>query len=609
MCGIVGYVGDGSSEMLKHMNDALQHRGPDGEGCWVGERVGLGHRRLSIVDLSTRGTQPMADSRGRYQIVFNGEIYNHKELRDNLRHEDISWRSDTDTEVILELYARKGMETFALLRGMFAIGIYDAQEKILVLARDRMGQKPLYWHQSGDTLIFASELKALRRHALGRNFTISQAGLFDYIQNDCVQTPHTIYEGVYKVPRASCIVFSKGSTKVSSYVSSSPHFDTISFSDAAAYLDELLSKSISYRLMADVPVGVWLSGGIDSSIVAWYASKQSQSVVSTFSIGFSESSYDESSYAKEVAGLIGSKHYHKVCTEQDALGIVEKIPDIFDEPVADASVIPTYLLSQFTKRHVTVALGGDGGDELFAGYPTFQADMPASVYGWLPQPARSLFVRGVELLPETNKYLSFATKARAFVSGYSSNMYERHAGWLASFPDKAAVELLGLGSADALGQTGFDGNALLSWYERRYLMDQVLVKVDRASMACGLEARAPFLDHELVDFVRQLPYSYKLKGLKTKALLKYLMKDRLPSGILHRKKQGFGVPVGAWFRGPLRQVLTDTLSESSVRSGGFFNEKYVTRLISEHMSGRINHGKKLWNLFVFELWRQRWAGK
>lgn len=608
MCGIAGYLGDGSKELLERATDALKHRGPDNCGYLVRDGVGFGHRRLSIIDTSERGNQPMLLPDKSVAIILNGEVYNYKELRSALEKSGKEFVSESDTEVLLHLYTIYGEDFLKDVRGMFAIALYDFANKKLLLARDRMGEKPLYWTKQGETLWFASELKAL--FAVGIPKEIDKRSLNQYLQFDYVPTPRTMIEGVYKLEPATILIVSNGEISKKKFWSPPQAELDISEADALEKLDALLADSTDMQLTADVPLGVFLSGGIDSSTVAYYAAKAGKKI-DTFSIGFEEKSFDESSFARLAAKHLGTKHHEEVMRSRDALDLVRDIPDVFSEPVADPSVIPTMILSRFARKSVTVALGGDGGDELFAGYPTFQAHGLGALYASLPGGVRKGIERAVEYLPTSHANFSLSYNLKKFVGSGTQDPLHRHLEWLGTFDTAARKRLLGsvepvFETADTFRREfeGGDMNALLYTYMRTYLMDQVLVKVDRASMHYALETRAPFLDYRVVDFVLALPYAMKYRG--TKYLLKQLMKDKLPHEIVFRKKKGFGIPLAEWLTSELRPLSEELLSEESLGKHGLFDPLYVAERKKQHMDKTRDNRKELWNLMVFQMWYQKW---
>ena len=623
MCGIGGFWGEGNDKTLTNMNAVLARRGPNDAGIWKEGKVGLAHTRLSIIDLSDAGHQPMESSTGKTVIVFNGEIYNYKELRRELEGA-YAFRGKSDTEVILALYERDGTKAFNALNGMYAFALYDSHAKMLYLVRDRLGKKPLYWGLFDGTLVFGSELKALMRHEKFKK-EIDPFAVQLYLTYECVPTPYSIFKNVRKVQAGGYVAFSWGSDpREELYWTLSREPLDISFSDALSLLDEKLARAVERRLISDVPLGVFLSGGIDSSTVAYYAKRASASPLQTFSIGFTDKDFDESEYAGTMARALGVEHSMEYFSPAEC---IELIPEVFayvDEPLADASALPSYLLASFTKRHVSVALGGDGADELFAGYPTFQAEALLRAYLSLPAFVRQKAIEPlIQMMPVRHTYFSLDFKLKKFLEGARAPDRHRHLHWLGAFSDDEAREVAsgGLRShwrgatpyshldqffRENTSRDGFLNDVLWS-YLRTYCMDEVMVKVDRTSMAHGLEVRAPFLDHTVVEFVQNLPYQYKFRRLRGKHILKQLMKDRLPREIIHRKKQGFAVPIGRWLRRELKPLAHELLSKEALAEHGFFNYARVAHLLAEHEEGKKDHRKKIWTLLVFQLWYRQWA--
>ena len=622
MCGISGFTDSAldphrAASIIRAMCRAIRHRGPDDEGYHVDARTALGMRRLSVIDLDG-GHQPMSNEDGTLWTVFNGEIYNFAELRAELapRHR---FRSRSDTEVILHLYEEGGPGAVDRLDGMFAFAVWDAVRGRLVLARDRMGKKPLHYALLGSELVFASELKALLQHpGVGRS--ISLPALSRYLVHDYVPTPRTIFDGVHKLPPGHMLVYEAGTLRLYRYwdLLSPREGSDRSVDDDAAALRQLLDGAVRRRLVSDVPLGAFLSGGIDSSAVAALMTRHSTGRVKTFTIGFAEKSFDEAAHGRRVAALLGTDHHEAVMTAETVWDLVARIGRFLDEPLADASFLPTYLLSRFTREHVTVALSGDGGDELFAGYPTYPAHRLARLIAGTPAPVLRAARGLAERLPVSHANFSLDFKIRKFAAGLGPPLEIRHALWLGSF---APAELPGLLTADAwhavrtedvfsevrahaaaAGDRDWLSTALYL-DAKLYLQDGVLVKVDRASMACSLEVRCPFLDTGVVEFASRLPASRKLRGLTTKYVLKRSLQDLLPGNVLHRPKKGFGIPLGRWIRGALRDLFEETLAPRRIAAQGILRPDAVSRLLREHVDGRRDHRKKLWNLFVFQQWQ------
>jgi len=616
MCGIAGFIGKGDERNLLSMIGAIEHRGPDDRGHFLRDGVGLAHARLSILDLSSAGHQPMWNDRKDVVVIFGGEIYNFQALKKEFNLEKkYHFQSKTDTEVILHLYEELGEECFKELDGMFAIAIYDFKENKLLLARDRIGEKPLYWGIFGQTLIFGSELSALKIHPLVK-YELNQKVLGQYLVREYVPTPHTIFEGIFKLEPGHYLVYEKDEVVKKSFWSIPTQVSKIGFKEAVDSLDKLLKKGVNERLVADVPVGIFLSGGIDSSTLAYYAQKVSDQKIKTFSIGFDEESFDESIYANQVATFLSTDHYHKQISAKDSINALDRAISSMGEPLADPTIIPNLLLSEFTRSKVTVALGGDGGDELLAGYQTFQAEKVLSLYKILPSIVRNnLLDPLIKALPASDKNFGLSFKLQKFIEGANFPSLERHQRWLQAFSKEDLQDLLTLKTYQSvawidpyttcMGQENSLPQGILNSYIYSYLMDGVLSKTDRASMHYALEVRAPFLGKEIVEFLTILPYEYKIRGFTTKYILKELMKDKLPKNIVYRKKRGFAIPISEWLKKDLKPLLQETLSRDKLSKQGIFNSDYVEKIIEEHMAGTKNHRQRLWTLFIFQLWHDK----
>jgi asparagine synthase (glutamine-hydrolysing) len=627
MCGITGWANldsrtppaEGAEELLHAMCERMIHRGPDSEGLFVTSGAALGMRRLAIIDLIT-GEQPVFNEDRSVAVVLNGEIYNYRDLRDDLEKRGHTFRSASDTEVLPHLYEEYGDEMVNELNGMFAFALWDSKRRRMLIARDRFGEKPLYWGVFANTLIFASEPKVLLAHPAVKPSLNLQA-LRQYLSFDYIPAPLSIYEEINKLPAAHRLTLEAGHITVEPYWQLS--YKTVSpvpsERDAAEQLRELLADAVRMRLVSDVPLGVLLSGGVDSSSVAALAVRASSEAVKTFSISFAESSFDESTYARAVAKFLGTDHHEERLSANLAANLVSEIGSWMDEPFSDPSLVPTYLLSRFTRKHVTVALGGDGGDELFAGYEMYAGHRWAEIYKRVPALVRTGLVEPlVRLLPVKTKNLSLDFKASRFVAGSKYDPVARHHVWFGSFTPHEQSELL---TAEVLDETNGDIYAqarqlaeecdhtdlitrMQSVDTRLYLAEDILTKVDRASMAVSLEVRAPFLDRRVAEFAASLPSNYKLRGRKTKYILKKAVDELLPPFVTRRSKKGFGVPVAEWLKGKLRPLARDLLSPERVRRAGVFNPDYVERLQNEHERGVANHRKLLWTLLMFELWHE-----
>jgi len=626
VCGIVGNVlarGDRTPDpaVLKRMNDRLVHRGPDDEGFFLEGPAALAMRRLKIIDLAT-GHQPMSGEHRRVWAVFNGEIYNYRELTAELTGRGHTFTTRSDTEVIVHGYEERGLAALGGLEGMFAFALWDAPARTLVLARDRLGIKPLYYAVLPEQIVFASELKALVEHpAIDR--TLDLTALSRYLAHEYVPAPASIFRAIRKLPAGHWLTYTDGRLKVEPYWTVDFRPDrAIDAAEAAERLRAVLDLAVRQQLVSDVPLGVFLSGGIDSSAVAALAARRIGGRLKTFSIGFEDPSFDESAHARRVAQALGTDHHEEVLDAGGACDLVARLPDLLDEPLGDASLIPTFLLSRFTRRSVTVALSGDGGDELFAGYPTYQAHRLARVVDLVPHWLRRRLVRpAVERLPVSLSNLSLDFKLKRFFEGLDYADAERHAVWLGSFTPAEQRALL---TPDALARmeappsyAAFHeilANApsvrglerMLYLDLKGYLGEGVLTKTDRASMACSLEVRVPLLDHRVVELAARLPMGLKLHGLTTKYILKRALAGVLPRETLRRPKKGFGIPLGHWFRNELRPLVREVCGADAIRRGGLFRPEMVERLLTEHESRRRDHRKKLYTLLAFQLWSSRY---
>ena len=627
MCGITGWANldshapppDGARDLLHAMCERMVHRGPDSEGLFATTGVALGMRRLAIIDLVT-GEQPAFSEDRSIAVVLNGEIYNYRELRALLEKRGHSFRSASDTEVLPHLYEEYGDAMVNELNGMFAFALWDSRRRRLLIARDRFGEKPLYWGVFDNTLLFASEPKVLLAHPAVKPSLNLQA-LRQYLSFDYVPAPLTIYRGINKLTAAHKLTLERGEVKVERYwkLDYKTKEPAPSEREAADHLRELMADAVRMRLVSDVPLGVLLSGGVDSSTIAALAVRASSEAVKTFSISFAEASFDESAYARGVAKFLGTDHHEERLSANLAANLVSEIGSWMDEPFSDPSLVPTYLLSRFTRKHVTVALGGDGGDELFAGYPMYVGHRWAEIYKYVPGVVRrGLIEPVVRGLPVKTKNLSFDYKALRFITGARYDTVARHHIWFGSFTPDQQQQLL---TPDALAATNSEIYAdareiaeecnnddlvtrMQSVDTRLYLAEDILTKVDRASMAVSLEVRAPFLDPRVAEFAASLPSNYKLRRMKTKYILKKAVRDLLPGFVTRRGKKGFGVPVAEWLKFNLRPLARDLLSPERVRRAGVFNADYVARLQDEHERGVANHRKLLWTLLMFELWHE-----
>lgn len=628
MCGIAGALsstGEDLKPIVSAATAALVHRGPDDAGLWSDGVCALGHRRLSIIDLSDAGRQPMPSEGGEIWITFNGEIYNFESLRRELETVGHRFRTRTDTEVIIRAYEEWGEKCIERLRGMFAFAIWDQRRRRLTVARDRAGKKPLFYARLGERFFFASELQSLLAiPQIPRD--INFAALDSYLSWGYVPAPQTAFEAVRKLLPAHYLTVDVSDDGLKESIQSYWSLDyapklNISEREAAEMLREKLTESVRLRMISDVPLGAFLSGGIDSSIVVGLMAQASSTPVKTFSIGFEESDYNELDHARRVAERWGTDH-HEFVVKPDALSILPKLARHFGEPFADSSAIPTYYISEMTRRSVTVALTGDGGDESFAGYDRYLAnriaDRMQSVPGFALA-ARSL----ASALPASKDHKNRWQRVRRFFAAAAEPRAERYGMWVSgstghfSEYDKSQIysgdlrSMLNEKRPVSWMESLFDAadnldpiDASMSVDVRSYLPYDLLVKVDITSMAVGLEARSPLLDHEVMELAARLPVSYKLNGRVSKYLLKTAFADLLPQENARRGKMGFGVPVGKWFRGPLSELLRDALLSGDGLVRNCFNASTLSSLVAEHLEGNVDHGFQLWNLLMLEMWHR-----
>jgi asparagine synthase (glutamine-hydrolysing) len=613
MCGIAGFLGNGNFDIGQNMIRSILYRGPDFQNVFFQENVCLAHARLSIIDLDSRSNQPFFNASRTFAIVFNGEIYNYLEVKKELlKTNKYIFSTTSDTEVLINAYQEYGKDCVKKIHGMFAFVIYDFQNKELFIAKDRLGKKPLYYSLCYDgSFVFASELKAVLKHPSVKN-EINFEAINQYLTFDYFPTPNTINANVFKLEPAHFMVVKNGRiVEKSNYWSHNFETNkTISFKKALEKLDVLLNNATKSRLMSDVPLGVFLSGGLDSSTIAYYAQKNSSQKINTFSIGFEDKSYDEKDFAMQVAKHLGTEHHIEILTSAKTLKLIDEIFPFMDEPYADASIIPTYFLSKFTKQYVTVALGGDGSDEMLAGYPTFISDKYKMPFQRCSSRIINTLIGIVNYLPASDKNISFDFKLKQFLRGFSSNENYIHQLWLGSFlpnekellfkkqvfesiNDKSGLNILDKYFCNEIYS---EFNKITNYYYQTYLLDDILVKVDRASMYSSLEVRAPFLDTQIVEFLNTIPKKFKIRGTEGKYLLKKLMENKLPHNIIYRSKKGFGIPLSEW----IREDLKSTIQETLMAEDNLFNSCYIEKLLKEHYSKKYNHRKLIWNLFVLK---------
>jgi asparagine synthase (glutamine-hydrolysing) len=615
MCGILGYT-HVNTRLPRGVIDAalkaLTHRGPDHQGCFQSELISLGATRLRILDLES-GDQPLISPDGDVIVVFNGEIFNHHELRLELEGHGVRFETRCDTEVILHAFLRWGSDCFSRLRGMFAIAVWVQSERKLVLARDRMGIKPLYYCRHEGELYFASELKCIfAQPEVPRRICLE--GLNCFLSLNYVPAPHTLVEGISKLRPGHLLEWRNQSLRVRSYIQKQ---DTAapprSIAEACEELDDLLQKSVCEQLVSDVPAGIWLSGGLDSSTILRYAANAGSARLRTFSITFKGRSFDESDSIREISRHFGSRHTEFNLDENaDLEGAIQKIAYYSDEPSADAGALPAWFLAQMSSQDVTVVLTGEGADELFAGYLTYKADRYSAAARRAPAFLRRAAFRAASLLPVSDDKISFEYKLKRFLHGSLLEPEMAHVYWNGTFTEAEKREFFRFADAGPLAAMlgnmpkGAGIERYLAFDQRYYLADDILYKVDRMSMAHSLEARPPFLDPRIVDFAARLPERFKLHGAKSKYVLRRLMQDKLPPNVLRRPKIGFDIPVHDWFRGVLQPMLLDTLSEEAVRASELFRWSAIERLLRDHMERRANLGYHLWGLMVLLLWMKQW---
>jgi len=624
MCGITGFVNKGGTapdvEILKRMNAAIIHRGPDDDGFFVDENAALAMRRLSIIDLAG-GKQPMHNADKTKWIVFNGEIYNYQELHVGLDERGHKFYTNSDTEAIIHLYDEYGEDCLHHLRGMFAIAIWDTVEKTLFLARDRVGKKPLlYSHQSNGDLIFGSEFQAVLKHPSVSREVDSEA-IDSYLSFSCVPAPMTAFQQIRKLEPGHWLKWKDGEIETKRYWL--PNFsDKIKISEEEAIEEttRILRESTRLRMISEVPLGAFLSGGVDSSTVVALMAQESSQPVKTFSIGFEEEDFSELKYARMVADHVGAE-YHEFVVRPNALEVLPTLVEHYGEPYADSSAIPTYYVSKETRKHVTVALNGDGGDESFAGYERYAAMRMAETYHRIPKALRKAFIElPAGLLPSSELKRSRIRDGKRFLKAAALPKVERYFQWSSAFNRQAKRDLYTRDFANEIGAA--DASAVLGhWFAKAngsgivdatmltdqmtYLPNDLLVKVDIASMANSLEARSPFLDHKVIEFAASLPEKLKLNGFETKSFLKKVAARLVPHEAVYRRKMGFGVPVGKWFRGEMKDFVRDVLLSQKAMERGIVKPEMLKKYVDEHTNAERDHAFQVWALLMLELWYQR----
>ena len=623
MCGICGIVISETDRrvdesILQKMTQAITHRGPDDDGFYLGGQVGLGMRRLSIIDLVT-GDQPVSNEDGSIWIVFNGEIYNYKDLSAEFTSKGHKFATQCDTETIVHAYEEYGVNCPAYFNGMFAFALWDQSNKRLLLARDHIGIKPLYYWLGEGSLIFGSELKSIILHPSVQR-EVDLDALDQFLTLEYIPTPRTIFKNVYKLPAGHRLIFQNGQVSVEKYWDI-PDIETPeNEEDVQEMLVELIDDAVKMQLMSDVPLGAFLSGGIDSSSVVAAMSRSSSNPVKTFSIGFDDATYNELPYARAVAKRYGTEHTEEIL-DPDIVDMVEKLVPHLDEPFGDFSIFPTYLVSEVARRDVKVILSGDGGDEIFGGYDTYVAEAMDRYYRFLPGGVRRSLLPGLMArIPPRPEKKGVINKTKRFVEGAALPSSLQHTRWMIFITDndrdllfkpEVRASINGRSIPDLLGQhfmekSHWEPLAQQQYVDiKTYLVDDILTKVDRMSMAVSLEARVPLLDFRIVELAVNLPAKMKINQGETKRVFKEAMAERLPGDVLNKPKQGFSIPIKHWLRGSLKPMMTDLLSQQRVRQRGYFNDDCVSGWVDEHLSGRQNHSHKLWALMVFEIWNQQ----
>lgn len=611
MCGIAGYIGNCNENILNSMIQNIKYRGPNGQHYFVKNNVGFAHARLSILDLSEQGNQPMFNQKGNLMITFNGEIYNYLDLKQKLSLK-YKFITNTDTEVLLYMYTEYGENMLQYVHGMFAFAIHNFDSGITFIARDRLGEKPLYYTNTNNTFLFASELKSIIEYP-GISKKLNLFSINEYLTFDYIPTPNTIINNINKLEPATYLILEKHkiTKKVKYWTHSFTKNINTNFDSSISNFDTILNKSVSKCMVSDVPLGVFLSGGLDSSTVAYYAQKNSTKKIKTFSIGFEDKSYNESDFAIQVSKHLNTEHYTKVLTPKHTLELIDEIIPNLDEPFADASIVPTYFLSKFTKEHVDVALGGDGSDELLAGYPTFISDYFKFPLSKSPKSfIRTLIKITDYLIPISDSNISLDFKIKQFLKGFLGTENQIHQLWLGSFEpfekqqiltsdvydklnDKNGLNIIDKHFNQNINWTDFQKN--IYTYLNTYLLDDILYKVDRASMLNSLEVRAPFLSKDLVEYVNSLPKNFKLNRFEGKFILKKTMENKLPNNIIYRNKKGFGIPLSNWIKFELKNEITYILKSAPKE---IFNQEYIEKILNDHFNNKRNNRKLIWNLYV-----------
>jgi asparagine synthase (glutamine-hydrolysing) len=623
MCGICGFINndrpeDENGEILRGMVQSLHHRGPDDEGYYQKHGTNLGMRRLSIIDIAN-GHQPITNEDQTVWIVFNGEIYNYKELRQNLLSKGHIFRTNSDTETIVHLYEEYGDDCPAHLNGMFAYAVWDEKKRKLLLARDHIGIKPLFYSWDDNHLWFGSEIKALLVDPRVRR-EIDVSALDQFLSLEYIPAPRTIYTHIKKLPPGHTLSFENGTATLRQYWDVTPEPVEGDFRTCSRQLAQMLAEAVKMQLISDVPVGAFLSGGIDSSTVAAFMSLAADQPVRTFSVGFSDATYNELPFAREVARMYSTNHHEEIL-HSNYSELCEKLVSQFDEPFGDFSIFPTYLVSKAAREHVKVVLSGDGGDELFGGYDTYRAQNFDRYYSRLPEAIRKKTIPSMlERIPPAPDKKGWVNIAKRITEGAALHPSLRHTRWMIFFNENTRKSIYQPDFSQTLN--GWSVHSIFNQYfdqakdfhplgqqqyvdVKTYLADNILVKVDRMSMAVSLETRVPLLDFRLVQFALNLPDKMKINNGVTKRILREAVKGMLPQKVINKPKQGFSIPLKHWLRGPLRPLMEDLLSTSTLQRRGFFQPAGVSQMIKEHLDNKADHSHRLWALMVLELWQQR----
>ena len=643
MCGISGFAfsshqGNELESVARDMVTTLSHRGPDDTGLWTCQQAGLGfgQQRLSIIDLSEAGHQPMLSHCGRFVLTYNGEIYNHKELRRQLEQRcgTIPWRGHSDTETLVSCFAEFGVEaTLERISGMFALALWDRQERRLTLARDRFGEKPLYYGRVGQSLIFASEVRALKAFP-SWSPEIDPEALELYVKYNYVPAPYSIYRGIQKLPAGSFLQFEQGLLdsgpqyywSVNHLAESSNILTDVSESELLESLDQKLRRAVASQMISDVPLGALLSGGIDSSLVCALMQAQSNSPIKTFTIGFEDQAYNEANHASAVAHQLGADHTELILKPEDALNLIPEMAQVYDEPFADSSQLPTRLVMELAKSSVKVALSGDGGDEIFGGYNRYRAIPQIWRYtGWMPGSLRTGFGKALGAAPGHARFMSVLSRSLGVAQldhklhklgqrlSSATSMDELYLLMVSEWNEASPTRYSGvsgeyrnlLACTDRWPQVDGIQPRMMALDAQTYMPDDILVKVDRAAMSVSLETRAPFLDRELVEFAWQLPMNMKIRGDTGKWALHQILGRYLDPELFSRPKMGFSIPLDDWLRGPLREWAEGLLAETRLREDGFFNPNVVRSIWDEHCQGNQSHGNRLWSILMFQDWMDK----